>query len=105
MPKTIFMEVMVLLVPKFQLEQVLHLLSNIKSRKILQLPCMETVQLIKDKFMKLQIWPLSGNFHVFSFAKTTYMVWELQMIELLLTQTIMLEVTQSQDLDVMLKMY
>jgi len=60
---------------------------------------------IKVNFSKLQTWLHSGNFHVFSFAKIIFMVWELPTLVLHITLTTMLEVIKFLDLSVMLKTF
>jgi hypothetical protein len=66
---------------------------------------MVMVQLIKVNCSKQQIWLPYGNYHKFSFAKTIFTVWEQLTTEPLLTLITMLEVTPSQDLNVMPKTF
>jgi hypothetical protein len=60
---------------------------------------------IKVKYMKLPIWLLFGNFHVFSFAKITCTEWEQQTTEQQQTPITTPEVTRFQDLNAMHKTY
>jgi hypothetical protein len=60
---------------------------------------------IKDKLQRQQIWLPYGSYHVFSFVKIIFMVWEPPMLEQQQTLTIIQEETLFQDSKLTLKMF